>query len=560
MLNMQAMVWLPKCNSHSVWTQCVRCAHTLTKNAQVVSSKELQQLIQAVHSMHTNNYCTSCCKMLSPVGTKLNLHRNMAISESQTLPLLLPIANIYHFRCSSTSQPYWKDVVRSVQAATVKWQQMQEPGYFPASNREMTTDLGRFLSEVGTDPKEARYWLKQFIIGESIRPFAVVQVDPEVFCEKAQLEAFASCISFLHRNSMRPVVILGTDLQDSKSIKTQDLKIARAKMLGDCIILTSVLELFGTNTRPFFSGSNIVEAVQDSSDSVFGKVSSINSDPIKWCLHSKHVPVIAAVGETPSGQILAVDLWNVTEEIAKALQPLKVMKINLKGGFVDEDGHVIPNINLPVDLETVAEKPWYTPEIKTRISRISDLLYQLPSHSSVVITSVDKMLQELFTHRGSGTFFKITEPIHSYHKLDDVDQHRLHNLLLKAFGRTLKDGYFNMIQERLHTLYLSEDYSAAAIILSEENIDVPYLDKFAVSQKAQGEGTGEMLWACVRQDFKQLFWRSRGDNPINPWYFKKSEGSWSNGKWTVFWYGIQYHNTSSHLIDSALAKDNSFTS
>ncbi|CAE1257125.1 NAGS [Acanthosepion pharaonis] len=221
---------------------------------------------------------------------------------------------------------------------------------------------------------------------------------------------------------------------------------------------------------------------------------------------------------------------------------------------------VIPNINLPVDLETVAEKPWYTPEIKTRISRISDLLYQLPSHSSVVITSVDKMLQELFTHRGSGTFFKITEPIHSYHKLDDVDQHRLHNLLLKAFGRTLKDGYFNMIQERLHTLYLSEDYSAAAIILSEENIDVPYLDKFAVSQKAQGEGTGEMLWACVRQDFKQLFWRSRGDNPINPWYFKKSEGSWSNGKWTVFWYGIQYHNTSSHLIDSALAKDNSFTS
>ncbi|XP_052830155.1 N-acetylglutamate synthase, mitochondrial [Octopus bimaculoides] len=552
---MQAVV--PKCNGHTVFTQCVRCAHTLTKNVQVVSSKELQQLMQAVQNLYSHNYCTSCCKMLSP---KLNLHRNTRLSESHQLPLLLPIANFFNFRCSSTTKPYWKDVVRSVQAATVKMKKMQEPGYYPVTNREMNTDLRRFLSEVGTDPKEARYWLKQFVIGESIRPFAVVQVDPEVFCEKAQLEAFASCISFLHRNSMRPVVILGTDFNENETMKTEDFKISRAKMLGDCIILTSMLELFGTNTRPFFSGSNIVEAVQSSSNSVFGKVSAINSDPIKWCLHSKHVPIIPAVGETPSGQILAVDLWNVTEEISKALQPLKVMKINLKGGFLDEEGHVIPNINLPVDLETVAEKPWYTPEIKSRISRISDLLYQLPSHSSVVITSVDKMLQELFTHRGSGTFFKITEPIHRYHHLEQVDQTRLHNLLLKAFGRNLKDGYFEMIQNQLHTLYLSEDYSAAAIILHENSTDVPYLDKFAVSQKAQGEGTGEMLWACVRQDFKQLFWRSRGDNPINPWYFKKSEGSWSNGKWTVFWYGIQYHNTSSLLIDVALEKESSFTS
>lgn len=46
--------------------------------------------------------------------------------------------------------------------------------------------------QVGTDPKEARYWLKQFIIGESIRPFAVVQVDPEVFCEKAQVSKMFS--------------------------------------------------------------------------------------------------------------------------------------------------------------------------------------------------------------------------------------------------------------------------------------------------------------------------------------------------------------------------------
>lgn len=45
----------------------------------------------------------------------------------------------------------------------------------------------------------------------------------------------------------------------------------------------------------------------------------------------------------------------------------------------------------------------------------------------------------------------------------------------------------------------------------------PYLDKFVVSASRQGQGSGEMLWECLRRDLQTLFWRSRVTNPINPW-------------------------------------------
>ena len=66
----------------------------------------------------------------------------------------------------------------------------------------------------------------------------------------------------------------------------------------------------------------------------------MNTELIMWCLLSKHIPIIPAFGETPSGQILAVDMWSVTEKLSSALQPLKVIKVNTCGGFVDETGSV----------------------------------------------------------------------------------------------------------------------------------------------------------------------------------------------------------------------------
>lgn len=61
-------------------------------------------------------------------------------------------------------------------------------------------------------------------------------------------------------------------------------------------------------------------------------------------------------------------------------------------------------------------------------------------------------------------------------------------------------------------------YHAAAILTEEPVLGgTPYLDKFVVSASRQGQGSGEMLWQCLRRDLQTLFWRSRVTNPINPW-------------------------------------------
>ena len=48
---------------------------------------------------------------------------------------------------------------------------------------------------------------------------------------------------------------------------------------------------------------------------------------------------------------------------------------------------------------------------------------------------------------------------------------------------------------------------------------MPYLDKFAVLDDAQGEGLGRAVWQVMRDENPRLFWRSRHGNPVNAFYF-----------------------------------------
>ncbi|XP_077997626.1 N-acetylglutamate synthase, mitochondrial-like [Glandiceps talaboti] len=419
-------------------------------------------------------------------------------------------------------------------------------------------DLKRFLEEFGTDPREARYWLKNFVrTSENWKPFAIVQVDQEVFRHPEMMDSLASSISFLLRHDMKAIVVHGNILPDNAALSNDILQAGRNQLTGETMMMVNKLEEHGAPAYPFFSGGSVLHT-RLAEGRLNGKVKDVNVQPLEWCLRSSHVPVISSIGETESGQLVNVDACHAVEEIAKVLTPLKVMFLNTTGGFVDENKQVIANVNLPADFEQLVKQPWCSEFMKYKVGRITKLLNHLPSQSSIVITSADTLLTELFTHRGSGTFFKNTEPIRVYHTLEDVSLDRLLALLTRAFGRMLSRDYFDNLGSRLHTLYLSEGYNACAIITRENGIDVPYLDKFAVSAIAQGEGTSEMLWEFVRRDFKNLFWRSRNTNMINSWYFKRSEGSWSNGNWTVFWYGVSDPKVSYELVDYAASLPSSF--
>ncbi|XP_033096679.1 N-acetylglutamate synthase, mitochondrial-like [Anneissia japonica] len=421
-------------------------------------------------------------------------------------------------------------------------------------------DLRRFLEEIGTDPKEARYWLKQFQNIEQMpsKIFAVVQVHQDIFQQPKMLEALSSNLSFLFRNDMISLIVHGATFSENVQPTPDELRASRRQVNQETMTMVNFLHASGTPAHPLFSGSNVLKADPASDGSMMGKVVSVNTEPLEWCLGSGHMPVISSVGETSSSQLVSIDVHQATTEIAKAVQPLKVLFLNNHGGITNNRGHVIGEILIPGDLEKLMKEAWYTKAIENKVDTMVTLLEQLPSTSSVVITSATTLLTELFTRHGAGTLFKKTDPILEMTNLNDVNISRLGDLMTRAFGRPLKDEYLRDISSRLNTIYISESYDAAAVITNEGDTNVPYLDKFVISTQSQGEGTSDMLWDVIRAKFNQLFWRSQHSNKINPWYFKRCEGSWSNSKWTVFWYGINDPKLSYTLVDYAVRLKTSF--
>jgi acetylglutamate kinase len=173
--------------------------------------------------------------------------------------------------------------------------------------------------------------------------------------------------------------------------------------------------------------------------------------------------------------------------------------------------------------------------MRVKIEQIKDLLDKLPLTSSVSITKPDELAKELFTHKGSGTLVRRGERVQTHSEWKTLDLDRLRALIETGFGRKLVAGYFE--KTRLYRAYVSENYRAVLILTHED--EVPYLDKFAVSDDAQGEGLGRAAWQVMRADNPRLFWRSRRGNVINAFYDTECDGSMKEPKWKMYWYGLR---------------------
>lgn len=144
-----------------------------------------------------------------------------------------------------------------------------------------------------------------------------------------------------------------------------------------------------------------------------------------------------------------------------------------------------------------------------------------------------------------------------------IDLSRLVHLIEDSFNRKLDvKHYLDRVNGRLAGLIVAGEYEGGAILTWEMPpgvIDdgseastarlVPYLDKFAVLKRSQGAGgVADIVFnAMVRACFPNgVCWRSRKDNPVNKWYFERSQGSWKlpDSNWTMFW-------TTSGLPDNA---------
>ncbi|KAF9903068.1 Amino-acid acetyltransferase, mitochondrial [Linnemannia zychae] len=266
------------------------------------------------------------------------------------------------------------------------------------------------------------------------------------------------------------------------------------------------------------------------------------------------------------------------------LVPMRLIVINTTGGIpltrtngIEGPTHCF--VNLKDEYETILDDLDNMDHIpdplaksyRSDLDMIKESLEHLPPTCSALITSSPSLTlitnlitdKPLFssTMRGQDpkvmlatTVLRSGLDIFTFHdSLQGLDLKRLQVLLESSFGKSLDaEGFYDRIQDRTKTVILAgKDYMGAAIVTREggdvrpeTGIDralasVAYLDKFSVAPKSQGIGVADILWKKLTDEFPDLVWRSRSDNPVNKWYFDRADGNIKipGTNWTVFWYG-----------------------
>ncbi|WP_226468101.1 acetylglutamate kinase [Luteimonas panaciterrae] len=415
------------------------------------------------------------------------------------------------------------------------------------AHKQTRQTIVRLLSSMAS-AKEISQYLKRFSQLDAKR-FAVVKVGGAVL--RDDLDALTSSLAFLQQVGLTPIVVHGAGPQLDEELSAagiekktvnglrvtspEALAIVRRVFQSSNLKLVEALQAADARATSITSGVFEAEYLDRDTYGLVGEVKRVNLAPIEASLQAGSIPVIASLGETPGGQILNVNADFAANELVQVLQPYKIIFLTGTGGLLDEKGKVIDSINLSTEYEHLMQQPWINGGMRVKIEQIKDLLDDLPLASSVSITRPADLAKELFTHKGSGTLVRRGERVQRATSWSDLDLDRLRGLIESSFGRQLVDDYFE--RTRLLRAYVSENYRTAVILTEEDGL--PYLDKFAVLDDAQGEGLGRAVWQVMREETPKLFWRSRHHNAVNHFYYAESDGCYKQEKWKVFWYGLE---------------------
>jgi acetylglutamate kinase len=427
---------------------------------------------------------------------------------------------------------------------------------------DLRPTIVRLLSNMAS-AKEIQQYLKRFSQLDAAR-FAVVKVGGAIL--RDELDALVSSLAFLQQVGLTPIVLHGAGPQLDEEMtaaglakRTIDglritdaatLSVVRRVSQQENLRLVEALQAQGVRATSVTSGVFEAELLDEAKFGLVGKVARVHTASILAAIKVRSIPVIASLGETAGGQILNVNADWAANELVKTLQPYKIVFLTGTGGLLDGDGDLIDSINLSTEYDALMAQPWVHSGMRVKMEQIHELLMQLPPASSVSITKPDELAKELFTHRGSGTLVRRGEKVLCVEGWGDLDLERLRALVESGFGRKLAPDYFEKVVP--FRVFVSEHYRAALIITREEGI--PHLDKFAVSEDAQGEGLGRAAWQVMRAATPRLFWRSRSDNPVNDFYFDEADGCIKGPKWNVFWYGLEHFDEIRFAVDHCRAR------
>ncbi|KAK4695487.1 amino-acid N-acetyltransferase, partial [Phenoliferia sp. Uapishka_3] len=262
------------------------------------------------------------------------------------------------------------------------------------------------------------------------------------------------------------------------------------------------------------------------------------------------------------------------------LTPVRIMVINREGGIPSPARGGNPHLSINLESEFDHIHSTFTwnethPTSLANLSLIRSCLVDLPRTASAVLVShrsPRSLIANLITNKPAHspslhqsllppenlqhqpTIIRRGHHIRVSRSMADIDRDALTRLLEASFGRKLDAGpFYERLERDLDFCIVAGDYQGVAIVTNETRLEpsssaksIAYLDKFAVLPSLQGDGTVDFLWGALRDESfglglpsalnpnigglhgkgegRDLVWRSRSNNPVNKWYFERSNG------------------------------------
>ncbi|KAI5867608.1 Aspartate/glutamate/uridylate kinase [Durotheca rogersii] len=437
--------------------------------------------------------------------------------------------------------------------------QSSRAAFSSARSNDSTTRAAviQVLNNVGSK-REVQQYLSHFS-SVSSQQFAVIKVGGAILTD--YLDELCSSLAFLYHVGLFPIIVHGAGPQLNKLLEDagvepefeegiritdgKTLGIARRLFLAENLKLVQRLEEMGVRARPITSSVFTADYLNKDKWKYVGKITEVNKEPIQSAIENGYLPILTSMAETREGQVLNVNADVAAGELARKLEPLKVVFLSEKGGLFDGNVQKISAINLDEEYEHIMSQPWCKFGTRLKIREIKELLDTLPRSSSVAIIHPADLQKELFTDSGAGTLIRRGDKLMTAESVADFsDLGKLKDVLVRdrevRDARVTVDRYLDFLRGRKFKAYFDEPLKALAVVL-DPTPDQTYstLATLTITKSGWLTNVADNIFSAIKKEYPSLVWTVKADDENLTWFFDKADGSIVRGNDVMFWYGIE---------------------